>query len=324
VKPVPEMTYLEAINSGLREAMRENEDVWCLGQDIGVFGGAFKVTAGLFEEFGSERVLDTPISESAMVGAAVGSALEGMRPVLEFQFSDFASCGFDPLVNVAGKMYYRQRLSVSITVRLPCGGGFSGGPFHSQSPEAWFMHAPGLKVVAPATPHDAKGLLVHAIHDNNPVLFMEHKHLYRRIKGDVPDGIYETPFSAQVVREGEDLTIIAYGAMLHTALTVADAVDNASIEVLDLRSLTPLDESAIIGSVAKTSRVIILDEAPETCAPGAQVAAVIAQHAFGDLDAPVVRVTTPDEPIPFAPSLEAAVLPGPQRLRQAVDELLAY
>ena len=321
---MPEMTYLQAITSGLRDAMRDDEDVWCLGQDIGVFGGAFKVTQGLIEEFGAERVLDTPISEAAMVGAAVGSALEGMRPVLEFQFADFAACGFDLLVNVAGKLYYRQRLSVSITVRLPCGGGFSGGPFHSQSPEAWFMHSPGLKVVAPATPRDAKGLLISAIRDDNPVVFMEHKHLYRRIKGEVPEGLYETPFSADIAREGQDLTIIAYGAMVHTALSVAEAVDTASIEVLDLRSLTPLDEDAILASVAKTSRVIIVDEAPETCAPGAQVAALIAQRAFGDLDAPLIRVATPDEPIPFAPSLEAAVLPGPERLREAVDELLAY
>jgi pyruvate/2-oxoglutarate/acetoin dehydrogenase E1 component len=321
---MPELTYLQAISDGLRECLRQDPNVFCLGQDIGAFGGAFKVTQGFIEEFGTSRVLDTPISEAAMVGAAVGSALEGMRPVLEFQFADFVACGFDSLVNVAGKMYYRQRLSVSITVRLPCGGGFSGGPFHSQSPEAWFMHAPGLKIVAPSTAEDAKGLIVAAIRDDNPVIFMEHKHLYRRVKGEVPAGLYETPFSARVAREGSDLTIIAYGAMTHAALEAAAGLDGASIEVLDLRSLVPLDREAILASVRKTSKVLIVDEAPGTCAAGAQVSAIIAEHGFEDLDAPIARVTAPDEPIPFSPVLEQAVLPTAARIQRAAHELLEY
>ena len=304
--------------------MREDPTVFCLGQDIGAFGGAFKVTHGFIDEFGPERVMDTPISEAAMVGAAVGAALEGMRPVLEFQFADFVSCGFDQLVNVAGKMFYRQRISVSMTARLPCGGGFSGGPFHSQCPEAWFMHAPGLKVVAPSTAEDAKGLIVSAVRDNNPVIFMEHKHLYRRVKGHVAEGLYETPFTARVAREGEDLTIIAYAAMVHAALEAADNLDGASVEVLDLRSLAPLDEEAILSSVEKTAKVLIVDEAPRTCAAGAQVAATIAGRGFDLLDGPIVRVAASDEPVPFAPSLEQDVLPTSDRIREAALELLAY
>src|SRR4030081_3769724 len=205
------------------------------------------------------------------------------------QFADFISCGFAQLVNVAGKMYYRQGLAVPITVRLPSGGGFSGAPFHSQNPDAWFMHAPGIKVVAPATAEDAKGLLHAAIRDPNPVCFMEHKHLYRRIKGEVPEGVYETPFAARVAREGTDLVVIAYGAMVHTALEATEDVDGASIEVLDLRSLVPLDEQALLASVRKCSKVVVVDEANATCAAGAEVAALIAQYAWEDLDGPVVR-----------------------------------
>jgi pyruvate/2-oxoglutarate/acetoin dehydrogenase E1 component len=240
------------------------------------------------------------------------------------QFSDFISCGFDQLVNVAGKMYYRQGLSVNITVRLPSGGGFSGGPFHSQNPEGWFMHAPGLKVVAPSTAEDAKGLLIKAIRDPNPVVYMEHKHLYRRVKGEVPEGRYETDFTARVAREGTDLVVIAYGAMVHTALEATADVDGASVEVLDLRSLVPLDVEAILASVRKCSKVVIVDEANQTCAAGAQVAAVIAEHAWEDLDGPVVRVATPDVPIPFSPTLEQAVLPQVDDVREAVRELLEY
>ena len=202
----------------LRDELRADERVLVMGEDIGVFGGAFKVTDGFVEEFGTDRVMDTPLAESAIVGCAVGAAVVGMRPVCEMQFADFISCGFDQLVNVAGKMHYRQGLAVPITVRLPSGGGFSGGPFHSQNPEAWFMHAPGIKVVAPSTAEDAKGLLHSAIHDPNPVCFMEHKHLYRRVKGEVPEGVYETPFKARVARPGSDLVVIAYGAMVHVAL----------------------------------------------------------------------------------------------------------
>jgi 2-oxoisovalerate dehydrogenase E1 component beta subunit len=295
-----------------------------MGEDIGTFGGAFKVTDGFIDEFGPKRVMDTPLAESAIIGCAIGAACEGLRPIAEMQFSDFISCGFDQLVNVAGKMYYRMGLSVNITVRLPSGGGFSGGPYHSQNPEGWFMHSPGLKVVAPSTAEDAKGLLIAAVRDPNPVLFMEHKHLYRRIKGDVAEGSYETPFTARIAREGTDLTVIAYGAMVHTALEATEDIDGASIEVLDLRSLVPLDEEAILESVRKTSKVVIIDEANQTCAAGAQVAALIAERGWEDLDGPVVRVSTPDVPIPFSPTLEQAVLPQVDDVKEACRELLAY
>jgi pyruvate/2-oxoglutarate/acetoin dehydrogenase E1 component len=318
------MTYLQAISDGLRQEMRADERVLVMGEDIGVFGGAFKVTDGFIDEFGPARVMDTPLAESGIIGTAVGASVVGLRPVCEMQFADFISCGFDQLVNVAGKMYYRQGLPVNITVRLPSGGGFSGGPFHSQNPEAWFMHAPGLKVVAPSTAQDAKGLLISAIRERNPVVYLEHKHLYRRVKGDVPDGTYETPFRASVAREGSDLTVVAYGAMVHTALEATEDLEGASVEVLDLRSLVPLDEEAILASVRKTSKVLIVDEANETCAAGAQVAALIADKGFEDLDGPIRRVATPDVPIPFSPPLEQAVLPTVDKVREAARELLEY
>ena len=319
-----ELTYLEAISDGLRVALREDDRVLLLGEDIGAFGGAFKVTAGMQEEFGSDRVIDTPISEEAIIGGAVGAAIVGMRPVCEMQFADFVSCCFDQLVNVAGKLHYRLGLAAPIVVRLPSGGGVAGGPYHSQNPEAWFMHAPGLKIVAPSSAADAKGLLLAAIADPNPVIFLEHKYLYRRIRGEVPEGHYETPMSAQTVREGDDLVVIAYGAMVHAALEAAEAIEEASVRVLDLRSLVPLDERAILDAVRDCSKVVIVDEANYTCAAGAQVASLIAQHGYADLDGPVVRVATPDVPIPFAPSLETAVLPGVERIRDACRELLAY
>jgi pyruvate/2-oxoglutarate/acetoin dehydrogenase E1 component len=318
------LTYLQAISAGLRDEMRADDRVFLMGEDIGVFGGAFKVTDGFIEEFGADRVMDTPLAESAIIGTAVGAAVVGMRPVCEMQFADFISCGFDQLVNVAGKMHYRQGLAVPLVVRLPSGGGFSGGPFHSQNPEAWFMHAPGIKVVAPSTAPDAKGLLHAAIHDPNPVCFMEHKHLYRRIKGDVPEGVYETPFTARIARPGSDLVVITYGAMVHVALEATEDLDGASVEVLDLRSLVPLDVDAILESVDRCSKIVIVDEANSTCAAGAEVAAVIAERGFESLDGPVVRVATPDVPIPFSPPLEQAVLPSVDRVKEACRELLAY
>ncbi|MDP1848228.1 MAG: alpha-ketoacid dehydrogenase subunit beta [Solirubrobacteraceae bacterium] len=319
-----EMTYLRAISDGLRTEMRDDERVLLMGEDIGVYGGAFKVTDGFIEEFGAERVMDTPLAESGIVGTAVGAATVGLRPVCEMQFADFVSCGFDQIINVAGKMYYRQGLPVNITVRLPSGGGFSGGPFHSQNPEAWFMHSPGLKVVAPSTAEDAKGLIIAAIRDPNPVIYMEHKNLYRHVKGEVPEGSYETPFQARVAREGSDLVVITYGQMVHTALEATEDLDDASIMVLDLRSLVPLDEAAILAAVHECSKVVIVDEANQTCAAGAQVAALIAEHGFEDLDGPVVRVASPDVPIPFSPPLEAAVLPSADRIREACRQLLEY
>jgi pyruvate/2-oxoglutarate/acetoin dehydrogenase E1 component len=305
--------------------MRADDTVFCLGQDIGAFGGAFKVTEGFSEEFGPDRVWDTPLAENAIVGAAVGAAVEGLRPVCEMQFADFISCGFDQLVNVAAKLHYRQGLAVPMTVRLPSGGGFSGGPFHSQNPEAWFLQAPGLKVVAPSTAADAKGLLAAAIRDPNPVVYMEHKHLYRRAKGGVPEGRYQTPLGeARLAREGEDLTVIAYGAMVLTALEATDDLDGASIEVLDLRSLFPYDRDAVLASVRKTSKVVLVQEATRSCGVAAEIAALIAEEAFEDLDGPVVRVTAPDVPIPFSPPLERAVLPQVDDVMGACRELLAY
>src|SRR6202020_1576517 len=238
------LTYLQAISSALRDELREDERVLIMGEDIGVFGGAFKVTDGFIDEFGPDRVMDTPLAESAIIGCAVGAAVVGLRPVCEMQFADFISCGFDQLVNVAGKMHYRQGLAVPPVGPLPSGGGFSGGPFHSQNPEALFMHTPGLKVVAPSTAEDAKGLLHSAIHDPNPVCYMEHKHLYRRIKGDGASGVFETPFSARVARPGSDMVVIAYGAMVDVALEATADLDGAAVGGLDLRSLGPLAADA--------------------------------------------------------------------------------
>src|SRR5215207_2277434 len=324
-KSMPELTYLQAISEGLREEMRADDSVFCLGEDIGAFGGAFKVTEGFIDEFGAERVWDTPLAENAIIGTAVGAAVEGLRPVCEMQFADFISCGFDQLVNVAAKLHYRQGLSVPMTVRLPSGGGFSGGPFHSQNPEAWFLQAPGLKVVAPSTPEDAKGLIAAAIRDPNPVVYMEHKHLYRRVKGEVPEGRFQTPLGeARLAREGTDLTVITYGAMVLTALEATDDLDGASVEVLDLRTLYPYDRDAVLASVRKTSKVVVVQEATRSCGVAAEIAALIAEEAFEDLDGPVVRVTAPDVPIPFSPPLERAVLPQVEDVKEACRELLAY
>ncbi len=322
---MPELTYLQAISDGLREEMRADESVFCLGEDIGAFGGAFKVTDGFIEEFGEQRVWDTPLAENAIIGTAVGAAVEGLRPVCEMQFADFISCGFDQLVNVAAKLHYRQGLAVPITVRLPSGGGFSGGPFHSQNPEAWFLQTPGLKVVAPSTAEDAKGLICAAIRDPNPVIYMEHKHLYRRARDEVREGRYETPLGkARLAREGDDLTVISYGAMVLTALEATEDLDGASVEVVDLRSLYPFDREAVLASVRKTSKVVLVQEATRSCGVAAEIAALIAEEAFEDLDGPVVRVTTPDVPIPFSPPLERAVLPQVDDVKEACLELLAY
>jgi pyruvate/2-oxoglutarate/acetoin dehydrogenase E1 component len=319
-----EMTYLEAISDALRTEMRRDESVFCLGEDIGVFGGAFKVTNGFYEEFGGDRVLDTPLAENLIIGAAIGAAVEGLRPVCEMQFADFISCGFDQLANVAAKLHYRQGIAVPMVVRLPSGGGFSGGPFHSQNPEAWFLQAPGLKVVAPATAADAKGLLTSAIRDPNPVMFMEHKNLYRRVKGEVPEGEHTVPLGeARIAREGDELTIVAYGSSVPLAEQAIDELDE-NVEILDLRTLNPLDRDAILASVRKTGKVLVAHEATRSCGVGAEIAALIAQEAFEDLDAPIARLTAPDVPIPFSPPLEQRVLPGLDDMKEAVGELLAY
>jgi 2-oxoisovalerate dehydrogenase E1 component beta subunit len=318
------MTYLQAISDALREEMRCDERVFVMGEDIGTYGGAFKVTEGLQAEFGADRVMDTPMAEAAIIGAAIGAAVVGMRPVCEMQFSDFVACCFDQLVNVAGKMHYRQGLAVPIVIRLPSGGGFSGGPFHSQNPEAWLMHAPGLKVVAPSTAADAKGLLIAAIRDPNPVCFLEHKNLYRRIRGEVPAGTYQTPMTARVAREGDDMVVITYGGMVWTALEATEDLEGASIRVLDLRSLVPLDEAAILEAVGDCGKVVVVDEANATCAAGAQVSALIAEQGFEFLDGPIRRVATPDVPIAFSPPLEKALLPQVEDIRETCRELLAY
>jgi pyruvate/2-oxoglutarate/acetoin dehydrogenase E1 component len=304
--------------------MEQDDRVFLLGEDIGAFGGAFKVTNGLHERFGAARVRDTPIAEAGIIGTAIGAAIAGLRPVCEMQFADFVACGFDQLVNVAGKMHYRTGLAVPMVVRLPTGGGFSGGPFHSQNPEAWFMHAPGIKVVAPSTPADAKGMLHAAIQDPNPVVFCEHKNLYRRAKGAVPDGPYMTSFGANLVRDGRDVTVVTYGAMVHAAVEAAEAIGDGSVAVVDVRSLTPLDLDTILASVRKTSKALVVDEANATGAPGAEIAWAISNEAFEDLDGPVRRLAAADVPIPFSPPLERAVLPSVDSITVAIRELLDY
>src|SRR5579863_9156177 len=305
-----ELTYLQAISDGLRTEMRRDKRVFLIGEDIGVYGGAFKVTAGFQEEFGSWRVIDAPLSETAIVGGATGAAMMGLRPVAEMQFADFISCAWDHLVTIAAKQHWRAGTPVPITVRLPSGGGFSGGPFHSQNPESSFAHIPGLKCVCPATPHDAKGLIIAAIRDPNPVLFFEHKHLYRRLKGDVPDEAYVTPIGeAAIHQEGTDITLVTWGAMLYVAQEAADTLEDVSVEIIDLRSILPWDREMVLESVRKTSKVVVLHEDTRTGGFGAEIAATIAEEAFEHLDAPPRRIAAPDTPVPFTPALEQAFIP---------------
>jgi len=320
-------TYLEAIREGLWEEMERDPNVFLLGEDIGVYGGAFKVTAGFFERFGERRVVDTPISESAIVGAAIGAGLMGLRPVAEMQFADFISCGFDQIVNFAAKCRYRWNAAVPIVVRAPSGGGIHGGPFHSQNPEMWFVRTPGLKVVCPATAYDAKGLLKSAIRDNDPVIFFEHKALYRRIKEDLPAEEYTVPLGkAKVVREGRDLTIVTYGAMVWTALEAADrlAAEGVSVEVVDLRTLLPLDRETVCHSVKKTSEVLLLHEDTRTGGLAGELAVSITENVFEYLDGPIVRVTAPDTPVPYSPPLEDAFLPNAEKVVDKARWLLRY
>ena len=322
-----EKTYLQAISDGLRQEMRRDQRVFVLGEDVGVYGGAFKVTHGFQEEFGAWRVIDMPLSETAIVAGATGAALMGMRPVAEMQFADFVSCAWDHLVTVAAKQHYRAGTPIPIVLRLPSGGGFSGGPFHSQNPESLFAHIPGLKVVCPATPEDAKGLLVSAIEDANPVLFFEHKHLYRRIKGEVPDERYTTPFGkARVHRAGDDIAVVTWGAMVYTATEAAEQLeaDGVSVEVLDLRTLIPWDRDAVLDSARRTSKVLVLHEDTRTGGFGAEIAATIAEEAFEHLDAPVKRIAAPDTPVPFSPPLEQAFIPQVDDVVAGLRELAAY
>jgi pyruvate/2-oxoglutarate/acetoin dehydrogenase E1 component len=322
-----ETTYLDAINQAMHEEMARDASVFLIGEDVGLYGGAFKTSAGLIERFGPERVVDTPISEMAIVGAASGAALMGMRPIAEMQFIDFITCAYDMLVNFTATNRYLYGRSCPIVVRGPAGGGVHGGPFHSLNPEAMFMNRPGIKIVAPATAYDAKGLLKAAIRDDDPVLYIEHKFLYRRIKEELPAEDYVVPIGkAQVRREGKDLTIVTWGAMLYVALDAAAelAKDGVSAEVIDLRSIIPFDEEAILSSVAKTNRVIILHEAPLTGGAGAEFAARIAEKAFEWLDAPVKRIGALDVPVPYSPPLEAAYLPDKAKVVAAARDLLAY
>jgi pyruvate/2-oxoglutarate/acetoin dehydrogenase E1 component len=324
---VAQVTYTEAIRLAMLEEMERDERVFVIGEDVGTYGGAFRATQGFLEKFGETRVIDTPISETAIVGAAIGAALMGMRPIAEMQFIDFVSCAFDILVNYAAKTRYRWGANVPIVVRGPSGGGVHGGPFHSQNPEAYFMNVPGLKIVAPATALDAKGLLTAAIRDPDPVLFLEHKFLYRRIKEDVPNGAIEVPIGqARLARAGKDVSIVTYGAMLYVALDAAKeaAKDGISVEVLDLRTLLPLDEEAILNTAARTGKVIVLHEATRTGGPGGEIAALVAERAFEYLDAPVVRVAPPDTPVPYSPPLEDYFLPNAAKVNKAIRAIYDY
>jgi 2-oxoisovalerate dehydrogenase E1 component beta subunit len=323
------ITLLEAIRQGLWEEMERDERVFLLGEDIGVYGGAFKLTEGFIEHFGPERVIDTPISETAIVGAACGAAMMGMRPVAEMQFIDFISCCFDILVNYAAKSRYRQGIGIPIVVRGPCGGGVHAGPFHSQNVESFFLNVPGLKMVEPSTPYDAKGLIKAAIRDDDPVLFFEHKLLYRnpKIKQEVPDYDYIVPIGeAAIRRQGRDLSIITFGAMVYTALEAAEQLqqEGIDVEVVDLRTLLPLDRQAIAETVKKTNKVIILHEATRTGGIAGEITAIINEEAFEYLDGPVMRVTSLDTPVPYAPPLEEFFLPGVDDLLKAARQLAAY
>ncbi len=319
--------YVDAIHDALEQKMAADERVLIMGQDIAEYGGVFKVTEGLLEKFGKARVRNTPIIESGAVGAAMGLALEGFKPIVELQFADFISCGFNQVVNNLAKTYYRWGSPLNVTLRLPSGGGVSGGPFHSQNPEAWFFHVPGLKIVAPATPYDAKGLLLAAIDDPNPVLYFEHKALYRSIRGEVPEEPYTIELGkAEVKRPGREMSIITYGLAVHWALEVAEtfAKEGVDIEVVDLRSLIPWDKPTVLASVAKTNRVLILHEANLTGGIGAEIAAVIAEEAFEHLDAPVMRLASLDTPVPFSPYLEQHVYFPKDRLPEKIKELVGY
>ena len=324
---MPVMTYVEAIRQGLWEEMERDDSVFLMGEDVGVYGGAFKVTQGLLERFGERRVIDTPLSESVIVGAGTGAALHGLRPVVEMQFSDFMACGFDQITNFAAKCRYRWGASVPLVIRAPSGGGVHGGPFHSQNPEMPYVHTPGLKVVQPATAYDAKGLIKAAIRDNDPVIFLEHKYLYRSIKEEVPDEDYTVPLSkAMVRREGDDLSVITYGWMVHVALQAAEklAGEGIGIEVLDLRTLAPYDREAVLATAKKTSKVILLHEDTLRGGLGGELAGLISEHAFEYLDGPLVRIAAPDTPVPYSPPLEEAFLPNVGKVVEKARWLYKY
>jgi 2-oxoisovalerate dehydrogenase E1 component beta subunit len=316
------VTYLDAIRAALRDAIVDDRRVFLLGEDIGHFGGPFGVTQGLWQEFGDERLVDTPICEEGFVGAAIGAAWMGERPVVELQFADFVSCAFDPIVTVAAKTHWRSGIKLPLVIRAPSGGGVRGGPYHSQSPEGWFVGEPGLKVVCPGTVADAYGLLRSAIEDDDPVLFFEHKALYRRLRGELPSSEHRVPLGvASTVRTGTDATVITYGSGVELALRAADGLD---VDVVDLRTLWPLDADAVLESIGRTSKVLVLQEAAGSSGVAGHVLSLVAREGFELLDAPPVLVAPPDTPVPFAPELEDAYLPDTGRVRGALEELLAY
>jgi 2-oxoisovalerate dehydrogenase E1 component beta subunit len=324
---MPTMNVIQAVNDALRLEMRRDPDVVVLGEDVGKFGGVFRATQGLQDEFGADRVIDTPLAEGGIVGTAVGMALYGMRPVPEIQFADFIFPAFDQIVNEVAKYRYRSggQYACPMVIRTPYGGGIKGGHYHSQSPEAYFVHTAGLKVVVPATPYDAKGLLTSAIRDPDPVIFFEPKRVYRAAKGEVPAGEYEVPLGkAKVTREGSQVTVVAWGAMWHEADRAAKEAESEGIdcEVLDLRSLQPLDLDAIVASVTKTGRAVIVHEAPRTCGFGAELVALVQERCFLRLEAPIVRVTGFDTPFPY--TLENEYLPRAPRILKALREVVAY
>ncbi len=322
------MTYIDALARGMWEEMERDPAVFLIGEDIGAYGGAFKATKGFQAHFGEERVIDTPLSEAAIVGASVGASLLGLRPVAEMQFADFVTCGFNQMVVNAAKTHYRWGLPVPMVLRLPTGGYIHGGPYHSTSPEAWFFHVPGLKIVAPSTPYDAKGLMKAAIRDNNPVIVLEFKYLYRRLKGEVPDTDYVVPIGkAELRRQGNDLTVVTYGTTTGFVLDAAErlaAEDGMEAAVVDLRSLMPWDKDRVLEAVRQSGKVLVVHEDAVTGGVGAEIAATIANESFRDLDAPVRRVGAADVPVPFAPALEEAVLPDTERILAAMKELARY
>jgi 2-oxoisovalerate dehydrogenase E1 component beta subunit len=321
------VTMLEGIRQAIFEEMDRDPAVVALGEDIGVYGGAFKVTEGLLAKFGPERVIDAPIAETAIVGAACGMSYLGLRPVVEMQFIDFIACCFNQVTNFVAKSHYRWGAPVPMVLRGPSGGGVQGGPFHSANPEMYFVHTPGLKVVYPSTAHDAKGLLKSAIRDNNPVLFFEHKFLYRRIKEELPEGEFTVPLGkAAVRREGRDLTIISYAAMMYPALEAAETLAKEGIEaeVIDLRTLLPLDRETIINSVKKTNKLLIVHEDTRTGGIAGEIAALVCEGAFEDLDGPIARVTALDTPTPYSPPLEEHFLPNASKIVAAARELARY
>jgi 2-oxoisovalerate dehydrogenase E1 component beta subunit len=321
------VTMVEAIRQAMMEEMQRDPAVVAIGEDIGVYGGAFKVTDGLLEKFGRERVIETPIAETAIIGAACGMSFLGLRPVAEMQFIDFIACGFNQITNFVAKSHYLWGAPVPIVVRGPSGGGVHGGPFHSANPEMYFVHTPGLKVIYPSTPSDAKGLLKSAIRDNNPVLFFEHKYLYRRIKEEMPQGDHLVPIGkAAVRREGRDLTILSYAAMVHTSMEAAEqlAKEGIDAEVIDLRTLLPLDRDAILASVKKTNKLLVVHEDTKTGGIAGEIAAIVCEGAFEDLDGPIARVTAIDTPVPYSPTLEEYFLPNTEKVVAAARELAKY